>query len=201
MATVKNGLTRSGTIRPMAPVLLEVRPRAIRLGKKSRSAIACSTRLRVAGRTPTPPLMTRDTVIAETPALLATSRTVAVIRLDATLIELVLHVTFCRMLWQYGRGAVLSIGRPRSIDNAQMLPITSMPQHRATKAAQRASKQREVHHAELEHFLTSVCRLGAGDGPRRPHGRRRSSRAVYARQDRPHRVHAETADGIPLSKR
>jgi hypothetical protein len=102
---VKNGLTRSGTIRPMAPVLLEVRPRAIRLGKKSRSAIACSTRLRVAGRTPTPPLMTRDTVIAETPALLATSRTVAVICVDTTL-DRMLHVTFCGSLWQYGLGPV-----------------------------------------------------------------------------------------------
>ena len=81
-----------------------------------------------------------------------------------------------------------------------MLPLTSMPNKRS-QPAQRAGKTMGGPLCRTERDLCVVCRRRAGDRPRRPLGGGRGGRAVHARQDRPHRLHAEAADGVPLPQR
>jgi hypothetical protein len=71
--SVKNGFATSGTINASVPVRCAESPRASRLGMYPSSAIDCSTRERVVELTLGLLLITRETVIGETPAWRATS--------------------------------------------------------------------------------------------------------------------------------
>lgn len=66
-----------GTMRPMILVCSPLRVLAAWLGMNPNSVIALRTLARVLGLTFAPPLMTRETVVVPTSALLATSESVA----------------------------------------------------------------------------------------------------------------------------
>ena len=76
---VKKGLATSGTITASVPVRWRLSPRARRLGTYPSSAMARSTRRRVSGLTRSLSLITRETVIGETPERRATSLIVTLV--------------------------------------------------------------------------------------------------------------------------